>query len=130
MAFVSLEDDTGKIEMVVFPKTFQQVEQILQENKAIYVEGKMNERDGEKSIIADVISLDAPNNTVKYDFIINVPKNTSQTQLVSLNRLLKNNQNGHRGLIILANGKNIPLSYGVNYNSDLQVKINKILNIT
>lgn len=130
MAFVSLEDDTGKIEMVVFPKTFQQVEQLLRENRAIYVEGKINERDGEKSIIADVISLNAPNNTTKYDFIIKVPENTSQTQLVQLNRLLKNNQNGHRGLIILANGKNIPLSYGVNYNSDLQVKINKILNIT
>ena len=83
-----------------------------------------------KLIIADIISLKAPNNTAKYDFIINVPKGTSQTQLVQLNRLLKNNQNGHRGLIILANGKNIPLSYGVNYNSSLQQKIDHILNIS
>lgn len=130
MAFVTLEDDTDKIEMVVFPKLFSEISTILEENKPVYIEGKINERDGEKSIIADIISLKAPNNTAKYDFIINVPKGTSQTQLVQLNRLLKNNQNGHRGLIILANGKNIPLSYGVNYNPSLQQKIDHILNIS
>jgi hypothetical protein len=46
---------------------------------------------------------------------------------MQLNTLLKNNPNGHRGLIILPNGKNIPLNYGVNYNENLQEQINNIL---
>jgi len=47
---------------------------------------------------------------------------------MELNQLLKSHQNGHRGLIILPNGKELPLSYGVNYNQSLQEEINKILN--
>jgi hypothetical protein len=46
---------------------------------------------------------------------------------MKLNSLLKNNPNGHRGLIILPNGKNLPLSYGVNYNQELQEQIDSIL---
>ena len=127
MAFLSLEDETGKIEAVLFPKTFETAESILAENKAYYIEGKTNLREGVLSIMVDTISLTPPQNSVKYDFVINVPKTASQTKLMELNNLLKKNPNGHRGLIILPNGKNIPLSYGVNYNENLQKQIDNIL---
>lgn len=127
MAFVTLEDGTSTIEAVIFPKTYERVAPILAENKAVYVEGKTNIREGSFSILIDSITDKAPENTSKYDFVITVPKNASQNQLMQLNTLLKNNPNGHRGLIILPNGKNLPLSYGVNYNQQLQDKINQIL---
>ncbi len=127
MAFLTLEDETGKIEAVLFPKIFEEVEKNLSENKAFYIEGKTNLREGNLSILIDVISLEAPKNSSKYDFVITVPKSATQNQLMQLNTLLKNNPNGHRGLIILPNGKNIPLNYGVNYNENLQEQINNIL---
>jgi DNA polymerase-3 subunit alpha len=127
MAFLTLEDETGKIEAVVFPKIFESVESILAENKAYYIEGKTNLREGSLSILIDSISLEPPKNSSKYDFVITVPKTASQNQLMNLNTLLKNNPNGHRGLIILPNGKNIPLNYGVNYNENLQKQIDAIL---
>ena len=127
MAFLTLEDETGKIEAVVFPKIFDAIENILSENKAYYIEGKTNLRESNLSILIDAISLDPPQNSSKYDFVITVPKTASQSQLMNLNSLLKNNPNGHRGLIILPNGKNIPLNYGVNYNKDLQKQIDIIL---
>jgi DNA polymerase-3 subunit alpha len=129
MAFLTLEDETGKIEAVTFPKTFEEVEPILTENKAFYIEGKLNEREGQISILVDTIKETPPDNTPKYDFVITVPSSTNQTQLMELNKLLKSNPNGHRGLIILPNGRNIVLSYGVNYNNELQQKIDKILKI-
>ena len=129
MAFLTIEDETGKIEIVVFPKIYEKCQEILIENKPIYIEGKTNIRDGNISILADVIELNPPQSSAKYDFIIQIPPNTSQNQLMNLNNLLKKNQNGHRGLIILANGKNIPLPYGVNYNPVLLKEINRILNI-
>ena len=49
---------------------------------------------------------------------------------MELNNLLKTNPNGHRGLIILPNGKNVVLSYGVNYTPELQKQIDMILKIT
>lgn len=128
MAFLTFDDGTGQIEGVIFPKAFETHKDILEENKGLYVEGKISLRDGNKSILIDFISETLPENTKKYDFIIEVPKNTTQAQLMELNQLLKSHQNGHRGLIILPNGKELPLSYGVNYNQSLQEKINQILN--
>jgi len=130
MAFVTLEDATGTIEAVVFPKVYERVVSVLAENKPVYIEGKTNIREGNFSILVDSITEKAPENTSKYDFIITVPKNARQSQLMELNTLLKNNPNGHRGLIILPNGKNLPLSYGVNYNESLQNKINEILELS
>ena len=127
MAFITLEDETGTIEAVVFPKTYERMSNFLIENKVIYIEGKINIREGTPSILIDFISEDVPNTKNKYDFVINVPKSASQGQLMKLNTLLKNNPNGHRGLIILPNGKNIPLTYGVNYNEKLQQQIDTIL---
>ena len=127
MAFVTLEDETGNIEAVVFPKTYEQMSSFIAENKVVYIEGKINVREGTPSILIDLISEDIPKTKNKYDFVINVPKNASQSQLMQLNSLLKSNPNGHRGLIILPNGKNLPLSYGVNYNDKLQQLIDTIL---
>ncbi len=127
MAFLSLEDETGKIEAVLFPKTFDTIEKILTENKPFYIEGKTNLREGNLSILIDSLSMEAPNTSPKYDFVITVPKSANQTQLMDLNNLLKKNPNGHRGLIILPNGKNIPLNYGVAYNQKLQKEIDNIL---
>jgi len=127
MAFLTLEDETGTIEAVVFPKTYERIVDLLAENKAVYVEGKVNIREGSLSILIDTLNENPPQTANKYDFVITVPTSASQSQLMKLNSLLKNNPNGHRGLIILPNGKNLPLSYGVNYNDDLQKQINDIL---
>ncbi len=127
MAFVTLEDETGSIEAVIFPKIYDKVSDLLEENKAVYIEGKINIRDDNPSILVDVLTNQVPENSSKYDFVINIPKTATQNQLMKLNSLLKNNPNGHRGLIILPNGKNLPLSYGVNYNQELQEQIDSIL---
>ena len=127
MAFLTIEDETGNIEAVVFPKTYERMSSLIVENKVVYIEGKINIREGTPSILIDLMADDVPKSKNKYDFVINVPKNASQSQLMQLNSLLKNNPNGHRGLIILPNGKNLPLSYGVNYNDKLQQQIDTIL---
>lgn len=126
MAFVTLEDETGTIEAVVFPKTYERIFNLLEENKAVYIEGKINIREGSLSVLVDSLTDKVPENSSKYDFVITVPQKASQSQLIQLNTLLKNNPNGHRGLIILPNGKNLALSYGVNYNEELQKQIDDI----
>jgi DNA polymerase-3 subunit alpha len=127
MAFLTLEDTGNQIEAVIFPKAYETFLPLLTENRPLYFEGKISVRDNEKSILIDSVSENLPNNTKKYDFVIEVPPKTSQTQLMNLNNLLKKNPNGHHGLIILPNGKNIPIPYGVRYNSALQKQIDSIL---
>ncbi len=127
MAFLTLEDETAKIETVIFPKIFEKCQSLLIENKAVYIEGKISHRNNEVSILVDIIDTKAPDDSDTYDFIIKIPPHTSQGKLMKLNHLLKQNPDGHHGLIILENGKKIPLSYGVNYNQALQQQIDQIL---
>jgi DNA polymerase-3 subunit alpha len=128
MAFLTFDDGTSQIEGVIFPKAYETFKNILDENKGFYIEGKISVRDDNKSVLVDSISDSLPETVKKYDFIIDVPLNTTQAQLMELNRLLKNNPNGHRGIIILPNGKQIVLPYGVKYNASLQKEIDSILN--
>jgi DNA polymerase-3 subunit alpha len=77
MAFVTLTDESNSIEGVIFPKSFIQFENLLTENQAVYIEGKISSRNDEKSILIDLISLSLPENTKKFDFIIKIPKDTT-----------------------------------------------------
>jgi DNA polymerase-3 subunit alpha len=126
MAFLTLEDQSGQTEAVIFPRAYENFLSLLSENRSLYFEGKISLRDGEKSVLIDLVSEKLPNNTKKYDFIIEVPPKTTQTQLMNLNNLLKKNPNSHHGLIVLSNGKNIPIPYGVNYTASLQDQINLV----
>jgi len=126
MAFLTLEDESGQIEAVIFPKTYETYKNILEENNAYYFEGKISFRDDTKSILIDSLSTSIPKTKSLYDFVIKVPPGTSQSQLMDLDRLLKKHQNGHRGLIVLPNGQELPLSYGVDYNDNLKIQIDEI----
>ncbi|MBU2540093.1 DNA polymerase III subunit alpha [Patescibacteria group bacterium] len=55
MLFMSLEDLTNKVEVVVFPTVIDRNPTVLQENKIVFVKGKVDNRDGEIKVIADEI---------------------------------------------------------------------------
>lgn len=55
MAFIRLADFTDKIEIVVFPKTWFEFKSLLELDKCIAVKGKISDRNGELSMIADNI---------------------------------------------------------------------------
>jgi len=51
MAFLTIEDKTAKSEAVVFPRTYKEIKDTLAENKPMLIAGRINVRDGQKSII-------------------------------------------------------------------------------
>jgi len=53
MLFLKLEDLTGKIEVVVFPFLLEKNPAALQENKIIFVAGRVDDRNGEIKVVAD-----------------------------------------------------------------------------
>jgi DNA polymerase-3 subunit alpha len=55
MLFVSLEDLTDKIEVVVFPGIIETNPTALQENKIVFIQGKISNRDGTPKIICETI---------------------------------------------------------------------------
>ncbi len=55
MAFLTLEDRAGSIEVVVFPKLFAEIEPLLHLDSAICVQGKISLRDDPPKLLADRI---------------------------------------------------------------------------
>ena len=45
MAFVKLEDQFGEVEIILFPKSYQEQPEIWQRDKVVLVKGKINARD-------------------------------------------------------------------------------------
>jgi len=57
MAFVKLEDETGTVEVVVFPKTYADNKDALIADRVAFVEGKLEEREGDRKVIAEKVTL-------------------------------------------------------------------------
>jgi DNA polymerase-3 subunit alpha len=53
MLFMKLEDLTGKAEIVIFPNLLEAKPQCLQENKIVFIAGRVDDRNGEMKIVAD-----------------------------------------------------------------------------
>jgi DNA polymerase III subunit alpha len=58
MAFMTLEDLYGSVEVVVFPKAFAEAREIIQEDKILVVKGKLDTKaEGSVKLLADKITL-------------------------------------------------------------------------
>ncbi|OHA63918.1 MAG: DNA polymerase III subunit alpha [Candidatus Wildermuthbacteria bacterium RIFCSPLOWO2_01_FULL_48_29] len=55
MLFVNLEDLTDRIEVVVFPSVIERYPTALQENKMVFITGRLDSRDGEKKFLAEEV---------------------------------------------------------------------------
>ena len=53
MLFMKLEDLSGKMEVVIFPNLLERNPNALQENKIIFVAGRVDDRNGEIKLVAD-----------------------------------------------------------------------------
>lgn len=59
MAFVNMFDETGSIEVVVFPRSFVQLQDVFVMNKVVLLKGRVNDRDGRLSIVVEnAVDLD------------------------------------------------------------------------
>jgi DNA polymerase-3 subunit alpha len=53
MAIITVFDETGSIEIVVFPKSFAKLKSILMINRVIMLKGKVNDREGRIGLIME-----------------------------------------------------------------------------
>lgn len=133
MAFSSLEDDSGSIDLVVFPKLYADTSATWVEDKAVMVTGKVDLRENELSLIVDKVK-EVDTNTIpdlSEGWVIRIPHGTDKTTLVRINGLLKDNPGEDIVFIILENGpdtKKIKLPYTVNFTPRLDTEIKQLLN--
>lgn len=127
MAFVKVDDGTGTIDLVVFPRLFKMVRNLITDYKPIIISGKVDTRDEELSLLADLIY--SPNDELEGDnVLIKIPKDVSSDQLRDLKNLLLNNQ-GNKEATIVFTGKNkkIILPFKISWNETVAKQISSIL---
>ena len=55
MLFVKMSDFTGSMEVVVFPRTFNEVKDLVIADNCIAIKGKVSDRNGTVSLIAEAV---------------------------------------------------------------------------
>jgi DNA polymerase III alpha subunit len=104
MIFAQLEDLTGGAEMVIFPKLYQTVADMIVDGAKLIIEGKVSDKDAEKKLLADKvfildknILLSLPTLTASKrrggltgstDIVIHLPESFSRESLLQLKATL------------------------------------------
>ena len=129
MAFGSLEDETGKIELVIFPKAYATHKDIWVRDKVVIIEGKLEKREDTLTVLVDKGKLLSTEDN-HYDFVVRIPKGTTPRVLVEINKLLKNNPGEKMGALVFENAnssKKLELNFGVDFTPELEEKIKALL---
>jgi len=103
MAFAKVEDDTGTIEVVIFPKVYKTYREVLVSRKPLLVSGKLDTREETPVVLVDSLFLEGE--TIENNFFIRIPKKASVEKLTSLKNLLLKNP-GHTQVILKFEEKN------------------------
>ncbi|MBN1169078.1 DNA polymerase III subunit alpha [Candidatus Woesebacteria bacterium] len=132
MAFVKVEDDTGTIDLVVFPSIFNKTKDAWINNNPLLISGKVDNRDEKPSILVD--SVETKDTIEKSESLhITIPTGTSKEQLHELRRLINENPGDKKVILsFMSNGKDIGLKQKVNWSksfaSDIAIVLSSMKN--
>jgi len=140
MGFATLEDDTGSIRLVCFPRVFAESREVFIEDSAVMVKAKLEVRDGEPQLIAEKIWRPIINGELKDEKTetpadaveITIPRETKQETLQQLGTLLRKSH-GKTPIVLLIpspSGEHITkmkLPYTVAWDEDLAKYVDDLL---
>jgi len=137
MAFMTLTDETGEADCVIFPTTYQEVKGLLIQNGVIKLKCKVEEREEKISLITDSLegvidNGDSDDDDEPEGNVITVPKGTTKPTLLELNKLLQANKGDDEVKLIFENGhsnRELILPFGIAYTPDLQAQIADLIEI-
>ncbi len=124
MAFVKAEDTTGSVDMVIFPKLYQDVKNLLLDGKVVLITGKVDLREDEISFIVEKMD------ERKYDpsHQVMVPAGTPQSKLLKLKELFDSNKGEDQiSLYFEADQRKILAKQKVVWSGELEKEIGEIL---
>ena len=123
MAFVRVDDGTGSIELVVFPKIFRETRDFWVEGKPILAYGRVDARGETPSLILE--SLQTPK-TPQAEVFLTIPEGTSREKLSQLKGLLLANP-GSKTAYLVFGERRIKLPFGVTWGETLAKRIEDVL---
>jgi DNA polymerase-3 subunit alpha len=131
MAFVKIEDETGTVDLVVFPKIFNETKEFWIDNKALLISCKVDSREDSPTILVDTVQTKEMS-TPKFagnQLFIKIPKGVKPDKLKSLKELLVSHP-GNQPVTLVFEGTNqkISLPIKVLWEERLARQISELLN--
>jgi DNA polymerase-3 subunit alpha len=128
MAFMTIQDETGTLDVVVFPNLYKDVKEMIAGYPAVIVSGKLDDRNDSLSLLADSIQTEEDLKDREGKFVITIPKGASVDSLKNLKNILSEHPGGQVvALMFEGNGKDqIKVPFGVAWEADLSQKISQL----
>lgn len=134
MAFGTLDDQTGSIDFVIFPKTYEELAGKLAADMVVLMRAKVDNRDDSAQLMVEKVTIPEENlvslaGSEKHHELF-IPRKTDQSVLQEVGKLLKNHPGNDRIVVIIPNGgepKRMLLPYGVAWNEQLQAEVAELL---
>lgn len=130
MAFLTIEDKTAKTEAVVFPRIYKDIKDTLTENKPMLIAGRLNVRDGQKSIIVQKAKyIDAKKHSSKFDGVtFRITPMHSEEEVAELKKYIQES-NGDTPVKIVVNdgraNKNVVIKKKIAMNQETKKWLRK-----
>ena len=131
MAFVRVEDETGSIEVVVFPRIFEKTRNYWTAFKPLLITGKVDSRDESPSLIAENIETSEALKDESKKVFIKIPPKTSPDSLNALKNILLNNPGDNQVILVFVEGgQRLALPFKIDWNETLAKNISGVLDGT
>ena len=146
--FVSIQDITGKMELLVFPKTYETTKDIWVEGEVVCIVGKTPKEDGDDKIFVEKAftltkenaeqicgqfsygktSIEDGTQTEEKSLVINLTKKELQDGADDLKKIFSKYQGDYQ-VFIKVEGKTIKTQALVDWNDDVLVEIEDLVGV-
>jgi len=131
MAFVTLQDDTGTIDCIVFPKLYAENPDFWHEDSALLVKGRIDNREEKLQLVVESCStIDTKRSPKHLNHEIYLKSGTPKEVMQRISDLLKKNPGDHTIVVAIESGNNlrkIVLPYKVDFTPELENQVEKTL---
>lgn len=134
MCFAKIQDQSGSIEAIVFPKVYSGAKDKLATDRIVIVSGRLEINENSPVLIAEnIASLDEeiePAVTEANELSVAIPKDADRVLLSKIYQILKSNQGESPTYLVLPNGngaeRKIQVPFGSKRSFDLEERLERL----
>ncbi len=136
MAFASLRDETGIVDVVIFPDLLDRRGQVVNAGMVVAVEGRSERRENKVSILAEEINtpeefqIQGSNHNGSQNgnqITLRIPPHFSSHNLMALNEILRQHPGPQKLVLIFPNGKVLLPKQGLDLNPEVRQQLIQLL---
>ncbi|MEP7166593.1 MAG: DNA polymerase III subunit alpha [Candidatus Woesebacteria bacterium] len=135
MCFGNLEDGTGTMEFVVFPKTYALYKDLMRQDAIVLLKGTLSDRDGKLSLQVEKVrepQVIIPQDIPTPGFTLTIPRGTPKEKLQEVGTYLKSRPGTDQLSVIIPNGAEdtvMKLPYLLSWDQETKDRVEQILTL-